>query len=398
MKNTGEEKRAATISAEEEESFSTLQIGLGCFSEEAGGLNRFYCDLLQYLPRIGVEVQGLVVGTPGVVCASGRQLDAFSPASASLLSRLREARRAVRHALAKDRFPLVVSHFALYTFPALDLIPPRPMVIHFHGPWALEGNTEGGRGLNTRAKAALERAVYRRGNRFIVLSEAFRDILHRDYGVPLERVRVVAGGVNVGRFATKTTRREARERLGWRQDRPTILAVRRLAQRMGLKDLIEAMDKVRVSVPDAQLLVAGTGPLAKALNAHVRALGLEDSVRFLGFVSDEDLTLAYRAADLTVVPTVALEGFGLVAVESLAAGTPVLVTPVGGLPEVVRELSPDLVLPTTGADSLAEGLAASLEGELVLPSAQSCQAYARERFDWPVVASRVRGVYTEAIR
>jgi hypothetical protein len=83
MKNTGEEKRAATISAEE--SFSTLQIGLGCFSEEAGGLNRFYCDLLQYLPRIGVEVQGLVVGTPGVVCASGRQLDAFSPASASLL-------------------------------------------------------------------------------------------------------------------------------------------------------------------------------------------------------------------------------------------------------------------------------------------------------------------------
>ena len=252
--------------------------------------------------------------------------------------------------------------------------------------------------MNTRAKAALERAVYRRGNRFIVLSEAFRDILHRDYGVPLERVRVIAGGVNVGRFATKTTRREARERLGWRQDRPTILAVRRLAQRMGLKDLIEAMDKVRVSVPDAQLLVAGTGPLAKALNAHVRALGLEDSVRFLGFVSDEDLTLAYRAADLTVVPTVALEGFGLVAVESLAAGTPVLVTPVGWLPEVVRELSPDLVLPTTGADSLAEGLAASLEGELVLPSAQSCQAYARERFDWPVVASRVRGVYTEAIR
>ena len=68
------------------------------------------------------------------------------------------------------------------------------------------------------------------------------------------------------------------------------------------------------------------------------------------------LPLAYRAADLTVVPTVALEGFGLIAVESLAAGTPVLVTPVGGLPEVVAALSPALVLAATGSAPLADAV------------------------------------------
>jgi glycosyltransferase involved in cell wall biosynthesis len=101
---------------------------------------------------------------------------------------------------------------------------------------------------------------------------------------------------------------------------------------------------------------------------------------------------------LTVVPSIALEGFGLPIVESLAAGTPPLVTPVGGSPEVVRELSPELVLPAPGAGPLGEGLVAALTGGLHLPSAEACQAYARARYDWPLVAARVQGVYSEALR
>jgi glycosyltransferase involved in cell wall biosynthesis len=98
-----------------------------------------------------------------------------------------------------------------------------------------------------------------------------------------------------------------------------------------------------------------------------------------------------------VVPTATLEGFGLVTIESLAAGTPVLVTPVGGLPEVVSDLAPELVLPGTGPPALAEGLLAALSGRLPLPSAKACQDYVRGRFDWPVIAARVRDVYLEAL-
>jgi len=94
---------------------------------------------------------------------------------------------------------------------------------------------------------------------------------------------------------------------------------------------------------------------------------------------------------------VALEGFGLAAVESLAAGTPVLVTPVGGLPEAVTALSPELVLPGTGAQALADGIGAALRGQLRLPDADACRDYARTHFDLPVIATQVAHVYREAI-
>ena len=98
-----------------------------------------------------------------------------------------------------------------------------------------------------------------------------------------------------------------------------------------------------------------------------------------------------------MVPTVALEGFGLITVESLASGTPVLVTPVGGLPEAVAGLSPNLVLPETGANAIAAGLAGALNGSLQLPDADACRRYARENFDNSVIAKRVASVYSEAI-
>jgi glycosyltransferase involved in cell wall biosynthesis len=93
---------------------------------------------------------------------------------------------------------------------------------------------------------------------------------------------------------------------------------------------------------------------------------------------------------------VALEGFGLVVAESLAAGTPVLVTPVGGLPETVRDLSPDAVLGGSGPIVLGAGLADALLGRIPLPSPAACVRFARERFDWSAVGRQVSAVYAEA--
>ena len=176
-----------------------------------------------------------------------------------------------------------------------------------------------------------------------------------------------------------------------------VLDVRRLVRRMGLENLLQAMALVREACPDALLVVAGQGALRQELEQRARGLGLDGAVRFAGRVPDADLPLVYRAADVSVVPTVALEGFGLIVVESLASGTPVLGTPVGGIPEVLRPLDPELICESPAPRDLAERLVAAVRGEMRLPSAEACAAYARREFAWPTVARRVRDVYAEAV-
>ena len=368
------------------------------FPEQAGnGLDRVYYHLIRSLPEAGVSVCGLVAGSPEVARSSHGRVRAFAPETARLPVRWRAMRCLFARVRAEHAPDVVAAHFALYALPVLDQLRSVPLVVHFHGPWALESAVEGAGRPAVRGKALVERLVYRRGARFVVLSDAFRSLLHRRYGVPAERIRVVPGGVSVERFACALTRREARERLGWPVDRPVVLAVRRLARRMGLDTLIDAVGEVRRRVPEVLLLIAGRGPLEAALGRRIREAGLERHVRLLGFLPDEDLPLAYRAANLTIVPTLALEGFGLTTVESLAAGTPVLVTPVGGLPEVVRDLAPHLILRGCDRAALAEGLAAALGGTLHLPDPERCRAFVRQRHDWPVVTRRIRDVYAEVV-
>jgi glycogen(starch) synthase len=268
------------------------------------------------------------------------------------------------------------------------------MIVHFHGAWALEGAYEGAGKVSVAVKHALERVVYSRGSRFIVLSEASGAILEHEYGVPHEAVRVIPGGVEMHKFRDTLSRSEAREVLGWPADRPTIVTVRRLARTKGLGNLIDAIDAVRRAVPDVLLMIAGTGPLEHELAEQVRDLGLARWVRFIGHVG-ADLPTVYRAADISVVPSLALEGFGLVVIESLACGTPALVTPVTGLPEVVADLDPALVFPSVDKTDIARGLIDALTGRVPLPSSANCVVHA-ERFDWPVIAQRIAAVYLEA--
>lgn len=371
---------------------TSLQVGMGWFTEEPGGLNRFYAELLRHLPACGVTAKGLVAGSNRVVGWSGGRVRAFAAPSASIVARWLALRRTAPALLDSSHATLVAGHFALYVFPLLDLLRGRPLVVHFHGPWSAEAKIERGGRSSTLLRKTIERVVYRSAKRLIVLSEAFARVLVHDYGVPRERIEIVPGGVDLERFSTTLERREARARLGWPATEKLALAVRRLTPRMGLETLVDAFAEVRGKLPGARLAIAGSGPLGATLAARIDELGLGDTVRLVGPLSDDALALAYRAADVTIVPSVCLEGFGLVVAESLAAGTPALVTPVGGLPEVVRGLSAELVLSGGGREAIARGLTAALSSELRLPSDEACRSHAA-RFAWQTVAARIGDVY-----
>ena len=144
------------------------------------------------------------------------------------------------------------------------------------------------------------------------------------------------------------------------------------------------------------LLIGGAGSLRGALEAQSQALGLGDHVRFLGFVPDADLPRYYQAADLFVLPTRELEGFGLVTVEALACGTPVLGTPVGATPEILRTLCPSLVFRGTTPEVMAEDLERFLEDQQRDPDAYArlraaCREHVERHYAWERATDELDG-------
>lgn len=374
-----------------------LQIGEGWFPEEAGGLNRYYYDCAQYLPQVGIEVKGLVAGSSSIIQDSKGHVQAFAPITSSLLQRWRGVRQATRQILSQGERTLIVSHFALYAFPCLGLLGQRSLVTHFHGPWALESQMEGANPMTTWAKKALEQATYGRSTRFIVLSTTFRDILHEEYHIPLEQIHIIPGGTNLTRFDLPLSSVDSRLKLGWSLENPSIFCVRRLAKRMGLENLITAFKQVHAHYPDVMLYIAGKGPLTPILQEQIESLNLKGNVQLLGYIPDEQLPLAYRAANFSIVPTIDFEGFGLIVVESLAAGTPVLGTPVGGIPSILQPFCPDLILDGYTPQQLAQGMIEALSGKRQFPSGQACKAYVKKHYAWSTIAQRIKSVYQAAI-
>ena len=378
------------------------QIGAEWITTRAGGLNRYAEGLASALAAHGVSQRWLVVADRDERPAAGVAVTAVARPGDGLLTRWRALRRGYAEAASAAAGgsgvgSVVATHFALYAFPLRRQLRKVPHVVHFHGPWADESAAERAGRVAVAAKRILERSVYRTGDRFIVLSEAFKAVLVERYAVDAAKVRVIPGGVDVERFAPMRSRTEARHALGLPTERRIVFCVRRLVRRMGHEPLLDAMERLRSEHPNVLLLLAGKGPLESELRASIDRRGLSGDVRMVGFVSDEALPLWYRAADLSVVPTQSLEGFGLIVAESLAAGTPCVVTPVGGLPEVVAELEGGRGLVT--ADASGEAIAARLAEMLIpgrAPSEAACVAYARQRFAWPVVAGRVLEVYREA--
>jgi glycosyltransferase involved in cell wall biosynthesis len=348
-------------------------LGMGWFPDQSGGLNRYFRGLLEALRAEGVEVDATVVG-PGRDAPVG--VDVVASREASLVARLTTYRRSVQRREAC----IVDAHFALYALPALIRGRRWPLVVHFHGPWADESRATGASGPIVAAKRLIERALYRRADALIVLSEAFARLLVMEYGVGAELITVIRPGVDLDRF-TPGDAREARRQLGLPRGR-VLVCVRRLVPRMGVDTLLEAW-AATTPVADDLLVIVGDGPERDRLAALAERLGAP--VRFAGRVDDEALPLYYRAADVSVVPSSTLEGFGLVVIEALACGTPTVVTDVGGLPETVAGWRPDLVVAPT-----ATAIAARL-GE-PLPDRAECRAHA-ETFAWSVAAERHLELY-----
>lgn len=251
---------------------------------------------------------------------------------------------------------IVEYHFAHGAFPFL--YSPRspwkgyPKIFHFHGPWHREGVPQGDSRIRTSIKWAIEKCVYVKFDRFIVASDFFGRTLERAFGIPPENIHRVYPGIDDARFSYAADSADARLALGIPGDSFVAVIVRRLEPRMGVEDAFMAIKELK----DTYLVVAGTGSLDESLRLLAADLGIAHRVKFLGRVSDAQLPLVYQAADVSLVPTRDLEGFGMVVLESMACGTPVISTNVGGLPEAMGPFAARWTVDPHSPSALADKL------------------------------------------
>jgi glycosyltransferase involved in cell wall biosynthesis len=230
-----------------------------------------------------------------------------------------------------------------------------------------------------------ERVIATRARRVIVLSEFSRGLLaslNRRAGAS---ATVIPGGIDLGRF-----RPGPRGSDPW----PSLFTARRLVPRTGVGELIAAMPAIVAAFPQATLGIAGSGELDGALRAQIAQLGLSGAVQLLGRVSEDELVRRNQKADLVVLPTQELEGFGLTTAEALACGTPVLGTPAGATPELLAPIDPGLVSAGMAPDDIARATIALLADR---PRLERLATVSRARVDpamgWSAVVERHVEVY-----
>jgi len=316
-----------------------------------------------------------------------------------MLSSMLGARRAVALELEKDRADVVHVHqplagYGVLTSPAVRGL---PRLYSFHSPAPLEYRSRRGMTAHHRDGVAgrlgfaalwgLERACLRRATAIQVLSDYSSELLWKLYRISREKVVKIPGAVDTASFRPAEDRAAVRKALDLPAERSLLLTVRNLEGRMGLDLLIRTMAILTQNMPEALLLIGGAGTLRRELESLSNALGLRERVRFLGFIPDAALPLYYQAADVFVLPTRELEGFGLVTVEALACGTPVLGTPVGATPEILVPLSPALVFRGLAPETMAEDLRRFLEAERRDPEAHArlraaCRRHAEAHYGW----------------
>jgi glycosyltransferase involved in cell wall biosynthesis len=255
-----------------------------------------------------------------------------------------------------------------------------PYIASIKGVIAEEMQHERGRTrLLFELLAWLEGRNARRADAVLTTSAYCRSALQRHYGVPASQVRLVPEGIDLARW------RGLAARVPHQSDGATILCVARQYPRKHVADLLRALPVVQRAIPRARAVIASDGPEHAHLRALATELGLNDAVTFTGALADDQLAQLYRQADIFCLPSVQ-EGFGIVFLEAMACGLPVVATLAAAIPEVVPDRRAGLLVPPGDPAALAHALI-----ELLARPSQRADygAFGREyveRFDWDRVA------------
>ena len=235
------------------------------------------------------------------------------------------------------------------------------------------------------------RPFFRKLHGHIAVSTAARDFVGEYFPADY---RIIPNGIDFFRFCTRYPRLDS---LG--DDRPTVLFVGRLEKRKGLRFLLRAWPEVLRRQPEARLVVVGRGRPLEGYRRFAARQGWSPSdVVFAGYVPDEDLPRYYQAADVFCAPNTGQESFGIVLLEAMAAGAPIVAADIPGYRDVVTHEREGLLVETKNAGALADAIRRLLANPSLRASMRAAGQAKARRYDWPSVAGEVLDYYAHVLQ
>jgi len=381
------------------------------YPDSAGGVQRVVYHLARGLVerghRITVITRRLRDSQPCCEVIEGIRVARFASRADNVFrfhtSEFLSSQGVFRRVLSGERPDLVHIHEPLPGLGAVSVLAGTdvPSIYTFHGQWSVQwldarvhGSRGGGLGarLFARYLRGIERLAMRRSRRLVALSRFMARAAIELYSIAPQRIAIIPNGVDLERFRPMS-RRKARANLGLSKGKPVLGFAGRLSGEKGVSVLLDAIALLRRRMPGAVLLVAGQGPERLRLEEQAHTLGIGEQTQFLGYV--EDIATFYNALDLLVVPSIR-EPFGLVTLEALACGLPVIGGPVGGTAEILRAVDERFVFANMAPETIAEkvsDVAASVSAGL----RRKCRAFVESRFSWTRMVEAYETVYLECL-
>lgn len=302
----------------------------------------------------------------------------------------------------KDQNAIIHIHgvFNYTTYLVLLLLKNTPVIVQHHGDKSsLQMFNENLKENKVKALAYFflwllkqewffERAALKNVDRIFVLNEDARSYLAKIAGS--EKVEKLTMGIDFEMFR-KMDRSEARKKLGLGMNKKYVLFVGAFVRLKGLDYLLQAFSLVLKQHSDCILLLAGDGYYKSNLELIVKKLGLEESVKFLGWVDNNQLPYLYNAADVCVLPSLS-EGLPLVGIEALACETPFIGTNVGGIPDIVIKFKAGVLVPPRNPEAIANAIISIFQGK---DNFKVDLENARRYYSWGNIAKRTIEVYKE---
>ncbi|MBI2132539.1 MAG: glycosyltransferase family 4 protein [Candidatus Tectomicrobia bacterium] len=328
-------------------------------------------------------------GTAAGIAGLARGLEALGHEVARLRPRWRLPGLTLRRLLYNAELPLRLDPRAFDLIVGFDLdgflLPRAPDVVCLKGVAAEEMAFEAGwPRLQLGFLARLEGRNARRARRVLVPSGHSLRAASGAYSLPAGQIAVVPEGIDLAPWDAL----RAAHGPGRGASPPVILSVARQYARKNTAALLEAMPAVRAEAPGALLRVVGGGPMLRALERRAAELGLGGVAAFLGELPrDEDVRREYLAADVFCLPSLQ-EGFGIVFLEAMAAGLPIVAARAGAVPEVAAEGEAALLVPPGDTAALAGALARLLRDAGLRARLGEGGRRRVRRYGWPEVARR----------